>query len=143
MGAYEDRAFLIWSLSGSGLGTTINAAGNSGNWAIPGQNSDYFTPVNLGPFTDLALLVHCGTPTGTTPGLVVQVDMYDDQGNLYPQVMKTASITAAGSAAPVYAGLRGGAAGIYVVFTTWGRVSWSLTGTSPVFPGVEIQLLGR
>lgn len=143
MGAYQDRANLIWSLSGSGLGTTINAAGNSGNWAIPGPNADYFTPVPLGAFTDLGLFVHCGTPTGTTPSLTVQLDLYDDAGNLFPQVMKTAGITAAGSAAPVFTGLRGGAAGLYVVMTNWGRVSWTLTGTTPVFPGVEIQLFGR
>lgn len=144
MGTYEDRAKLIWSLSGSGAGTTISAAGNSGTWGDTPTAPYPSSLIALSPASDVALFVYvAGTPTGTTPSLTVQLDVFDGAGNLFPQVLKTAAVTATGAAAPVYAGVRGGAATSYAVFPAYGRISWTVSGTTPVFPLVEIQLWGR
>jgi hypothetical protein len=134
----------IWSLSGSALGTTIAGAGNSGSWpAPPYQQSQLnnMTPVDLRYVDDLALLVSVGAIV-STPSLKVQVDGYDDDGNLYPAISGVpAAITAAGSAVPVYIGRHGGTAGLFVVLPSWGRLSWTCTGGSCT--GVEISLYGR
>jgi hypothetical protein len=71
----------------------------------------------------------------------VQLDVYDDAGNLYLQLIKTASLSGAGSAGPVYGGLHGGAASSYLVLPRWGRVSWTCTGGSVA--GADITLYGR
>jgi hypothetical protein len=140
----QDPVRRIWTLSGSGLGTTIAAAGNSGNWpnlpATPAQ-LNAMTPVDLRWVDDLALFVNVGAIVGT-PSLKVQLDGYDDDGNLFPAIsgMPTA-ITAAGAAPPVYIGHHGGASGLFVVLPQWGRVSWTCTGGSCT--GVEISLYGR
>jgi len=140
---YEDRAKLLWCLSGSGLGTTISAAGNSGNWGDTPTDPFPSSKISLSPASDVGLFVFIGAaPTGTTPSLIVQLDLFDNAGNLFPQALKTAAITAAGATA-VYAGVRGGSSANYVVFPAYGRVSWTLTGTTPVFPQAEISLWGR
>jgi len=72
----------------------------------------------------------------------VQIDGYDDLGNLFPAIAATANITAAGAAAPVYVGRHGaGSAAQFVVLPMWGRVSWTCTGGSVT--GTEIALWGR
>jgi hypothetical protein len=133
----------LWSLSGSGLGTTLTASGNSGSWGDTAPATFPSGSIDLGKASDVGLFVHVGTPGGTTPSLTVQLDLYDDLGNIYLQVLKTAAITTAGSAAPVFAGLHGGSASAYLVLPMWGRVSWAITGTTPSFPGTEIALYGR
>lgn len=137
---------ILWSLAASGLGTTISGAGNSGNWPAgngPGNDfpqADFETPVDLRDIQDVALFVNVGGIT-SAPAFLVQLDLYDDAGNLYLQVLKTASLAAAGSAAPVYAGLHGGAASSYLVLPGWGRVSWTCTGGTVT--GTSILLYGR
>jgi hypothetical protein len=139
------RSKIIWSLAASGLGTTISGAGNSGDWAGNGPGdilpqADFETPVDLRDIQDVALFVNVGGITGT-PAFQVQLDLYDDAGNAYLQVLKTASLSAAGSAAPVYGGLHGGAASSYLVLPGWGRVSWTcIDGT---VTGTSILLYGR
>jgi hypothetical protein len=141
---YEDRAKLLWSLSGSGLGTTISAAGNSGGFSDVPPAAFPSSAIGLSPVGDIGLFVTVGgTPTGTTPTLTVQLDLFDSLGNIFLQVAKTAAINSSGAAAPVYAGVRGGSAAQYIVFPQYGRISWAVTGTTPVFPLCEFQLWGR
>jgi hypothetical protein len=139
------RANLLWSLAASGLGTTISGAGNSGPWegAGPGDDvpqADFESEIDLGDILDVALFVNVGAIT-SSPAFQVQLDLFDDLGNLYLQVLKTASLNAPGSAAPVFAGLHGGAASSYLVLPRWGRVSWTCTGGTVT--GTAITLYGR
>jgi hypothetical protein len=139
------RSRILWSLAASGIGTTISAAGNSGDWAGTGPGdilpqADFETGIDLGDVQDVALYVYVGG-IASSPAFQVQLDVYDDAGNLYAQVMKTASLSAAGSAAPVYAGLHGGSASSYLVLPRWGRVSWTCTGGTVT--GTSILLYGR
>ena len=139
------RARVLWSLAASGLGTTISAAGNSGDWAGTGAGdilpqSDFETAVDLRDIQDVALFVNVGGVT-SSPAFLVQLDLYDAAGNLYLQVLKTASLSGTGAAAPVYAGLHGGAASSYLLLPEWGRVSWTCTGGTVT--GTDIFLYGR
>jgi hypothetical protein len=139
------RARILWSLAGSGLGTTISGSGNSGGWGGNGPGdilpeADFESAVDLRDIEDVALFVHVGGVT-SSPAFLVQLDVFDDDGNLYLQVMKTASLSAAGSAVPVYAGLHGGTASSYLLPPSWGRVSWTCTGGTVT--GTAITLYGR
>jgi hypothetical protein len=129
---------LIWSLTGSALGTTISAAGNSGTWSSTNPSQE--TALDLRWVDDLALYVYVTSIT-SSPSLVVKVDGYDDLGNLFPTLATTAAITGSGAAAPVYIGRHGGASGNFVVLPQWGRISWTCSGGSAV--GTEIALWGR
>lgn len=144
MSRIQDPARIVWSLATSGLGATITANGNSGTYNAATQNA--CTTVDLRAVEDVLLTVYVGGPvTGTTPTLVAQLDIYDDLGNLIqPAVLKTApNVTAAGGSGLVSGGVHGSSATSSIVFPSWGRVSWAVTGTTPVFQGVEISLFGR
>jgi hypothetical protein len=139
MGNYDPISKILWTLAGSGKGGTITTSGDSTTGAGPGPALDGHD------VTDLALIVVVtGTPTGTSPTLMVQVDMQDANGNWIPGVVKlAANITAAGTYV-VYGGLNGGPGSAYVVLTGKLRVSWTIGGTaSPTFTGVQIALQGR
>ncbi len=132
-----------WRLSGSGLSTTIAAgSGNSGTWGLTPPVSYPYSPVDIGGVTDLSLYVFTGTKTASA-SLVVNLDLYDDDGNLFPAVMSTAAITASGAAPVVTCGLHGTTAGTYLVLPSYARVSWVLSGSGASFAGVEITLYGR
>lgn len=138
-------AKLLWSLTASGDGTTISAAGNSGSWAGNGPGDLYpqvsaETAVDLRDAADVVLMVTVGGVTGT-PAFVVNLDCYDDQGNLFPAMLSTASLAAAGSKTAA-GGLHGGSASSYLVLPRWGRVSWSGL-TSASVTGAQIALFGR
>lgn len=144
MGNLQPRAKIVWSLAATSIGTTLTATGNSGNWesntAGAGdwpQAVSWRTPVDLREITDVTLMVSVGGVT-STPSLVASLDVYDDQGNLYPAVLSTAALTAAGVKTAA-GGLHGGSA--YLVLPEWGRVSWTLTGGTVT--GTEIVLYGR
>lgn len=130
----------VFSLIASGRPSTINANGNSGAYAF-GSISKALDVRNI---CDLLLTVSIGNaPTGTTPTLTVQVNLFDDQGNLYtPAALTTAALTAAGVTA-LSAGLHGGSASAYLVVPNWAQVSWVVGGTTPSFTAVEISLNGR
>jgi hypothetical protein len=136
---------LLWSLTGTKAGTTLSAAGTSGNWAGNGPGDLYpqvtaETPIDLRDATDVVLMVAVGGVTGT-PAFVVSLDIYDDQGNVFVGVLSTASLAAAGSKT-IAGGLHGGSASSYLVLPRWARVSW--TGlTSASVTGTQIALYGR
>jgi hypothetical protein len=136
-GNYQPRSKLLWNLAGSGEGNTLTGPGDSTTGAGPNSFID------IGDVTDLALVVVVGAPSGTTPTLMVQVDMQDAYGNWIPGVVKLpANVTAAGTTV-VYGGLHGGSATAYAVLTGKARVSWVVGGTAgPSFPA-QISLYGR
>lgn len=149
MGNLQPRAKLIWSLAASGEGTTLAAAGNSGDWAGSGPGDwppivNAETPIDLREITDVVLMVSVGGVTGT-PAFVVSLDLYDNLGNLYAAALSTASLAAAG-VKTVAGGLHGGYDGVsatsYLVLPEWGRVSWSGL-TSDSVTGTQIALYGR
>lgn len=128
---YLPIAKVLYNSLSRGLSGTIAATGDSGTALI-----------DLREVLDVTLSVNVGVPTGTTPGLVVGLDLLDACGNWIPQAIKTAQITATGLTV-VYGGLHSAGATM-VVLTAQGRISWTLTGTAgPTFPGVAISLIGR
>jgi hypothetical protein len=142
---YTPCAKLLWSLAASGTGTTISGSGNSGGWEGNGPGdilpqADFEGSIRLRDVLDVGLYVSVGAVTGS-PAFQVQLDVFDSLGNLYAQLIKTASLSAAGSAAPVFGGLHGAGASAYLVLPEWGRLSWTCTGGSVT--GTEIELWGR
>jgi hypothetical protein len=138
-------ARVLWSLTASGLGTTISAAGNSGSWAGNGPGdlnpaTGFETPVNLRDVNDVALMISVGGVT-SSPTMKVGLDFYDDLGNLYADVLQTAAITGTGTTI-LAGGLHGGTASTYLLLPQWGRVNWSAV-SGGTFTGVEIALFGR
>lgn len=138
-------ARVLWSLTASGPGTTISAAGNSGSWAGNGPGDLYAavndeTPVNLRDVNDVALMISVAGVT-SSPTMKVGLDFYDDLGNLYADVLQTAAITGTGTTI-LAGGLHGGTASSYLLLPQWGRVNWSAV-SGGTFTGVEIALFGR
>lgn len=133
-GTYNPAARTLWTLSGSGLGSTLSASGNSGL-------------VSVGAVADVWLAVTVtGTPTGTTPTLDVGIDVQDPDGNWYPGVAKITQLTTSAGRGTAYAGLHMpvvASTSAALVLPEWCRVSWTLGGTSPVYPGTSISLVGR
>jgi hypothetical protein len=145
--ALGDRGTLIWSLAGSGLGTTLTATGNSGAWSAAVDYA-YRSPVDLRWVDDLTMTAYvAGAVTGTTPSLTVQLGFFDNSGNLYqPTTLKMTAITATSTALTgqfLAIGRHAGSAGTYIAFPEWGQVAWTITGTTPAFNGVEIELWAR
>ena len=138
MGDVDQRAKIIWRLSNSGLGTTLTADGDTGGFT-PGVN--LASAVDIRRVTDLALMVYCSGTVVATSSLVVNLDVFDAAGNLFPAVLSTTALTATGGEV-AYGGLYSGGAA-QIVLPEWGRISWAVTGTSPSLSGVEISLYGR
>jgi hypothetical protein len=126
------QARVLWNLKGSGISPTLSASGNSGT-----------TPINLIAVTDVWLAVFvAGTSTGTTPTLDVQLDVQDPDGNWILQVAKVTQLTSAPNYSTASAGLHIASTGS-MVLPLYGRVTWTLGGTTPVFPNASISLIGR
>lgn len=129
-------ARVLWNLSDSGTPKTLSVSGSSGA-----------TPINLIDISDVWLAVTvAGAPTGTTPTLDVGLDVQDPDGNWYPTIAKIAQITTAAGRGSAYAGLHmpiSGTASAAVVLPSGGRVSWTISGTNPVYPQTSIALMGR
>ncbi|MFD9564351.1 hypothetical protein [Streptomyces sp. NPDC059994] len=128
-GANPSAARTLWKLNGSGT-TTLSVNGDSG-------------PISIGDVTDLWLPVYvAGTSTGTSPTLDVQIDVQDLDGHWFPQVAKVTQLTSAPNFTNVSCGLHIGGLGS-MVLPHFCRVSWTLGGTNPAFPGASISLVGR
>lgn len=139
MGTAADRVYLIWSLTSSGLGTTLTTSGNSGGYTATGVPQRTTVDLRYGWGDDYWLSVFATGGAGT--GLVAQLDAYDDQGNLFPAILTATSVASAPGHAVVFGGRHGGGGtGTYFVAPEYGRISWALTGT---MTGVEIALYGR
>jgi hypothetical protein len=131
---------LIWSLSSSGLGTTISGAGSSGSYTAAGNIK---SAVDLRYVDDLELLVTVTSKTAT-PTFAVQFGFFDDQGNLYApsNLNLPVTLTSTPATALLAAGRHAGQANTYYTFPEWGQIAWTLTGGGSV-NGVEITLYGR
>lgn len=136
MGIYNPVPRTLWDLQSSPLTTTISASGNSGTVAI-----------DLLDVTDVWLSVYLGAaPTGTTPTLAAQLDVQDPDNNWITAVAKTATVNANGASASAFAGLHMpnvSTSSAAFVLPRWGRIAWTVTGTTPVFSAVSICLTGR
>jgi hypothetical protein len=137
---YGPSSRLIWSLSSSGLGTTISGSGNSGAWANTGVTLNALSAVDLRDTADVILMVTVGAVVGT-PSLTVVLNIFDDVGNLYATGITTAALTAAGSSL-VSGGLHG-LTGMQLVLPQWGQVAWTQTGSEASVTGTEIAVYAR
>lgn len=126
-------AATIWTNLVNGAGPTLNAAGNSGqiDCLLYGRLGLQIAPV--------------GTPTGTGPTITFTISGQDGQGNLF-QLLQSAAIAtpftpvllSVGTGFPATANL---SAGVFV--PRYVVVSWTLGGTTPVFPNIQVTLQGR
>ncbi len=141
--AYDDSVRLIWSLAQSGPATTISGAGNSGSYSATPTNIR--SAVDLRRVDDIWLSVNAAGGAGTT--LKVQLNFFDDQGNLFQFITGTTpllgvTVASAPGQAIAFAGRHGGGgSGNYVVPSEWGQVAWTIGASS--MTGVEIALYGR
>lgn len=131
--AYSPYGRYFWqqkaTITGNGNSTALNVSG---------------TPIDIHDATDLWLAVFApNAPTGTTPTLNVQLDVFDDFGNLFPGVLALTQLT--GSVLRAH-----GSIGVHVqggtslVLPAQCQVSWTIGGTvNPTWPGLCISLLGR
>jgi hypothetical protein len=139
----NETAYLIWSLTASGLGTSLTTSGNSGSYSAANPNAR--TAVDVRWADDLWLSVIAAGGSGTN--LKVQVNFYDDLGNLFQAITGTTpllgvTVASAPGSAIAFAGRHGGGGSgqNYIVPSEWAQVAWTLTGT---MTGVEIALYGR
>lgn len=138
---YAPSSRVLWSLTASGLGTTLGAAGNSNPNGWNATNANARSTLDLRDVTDVWVSAYAaGAVTGGAPSLVVNLDVYDDAGNLFAAVQSTTAITGTTSGQAASVGLHTGGAKA-MVLPSWGRVSWTV-GTGS-FAGVEIAVFGR
>ena len=132
--AYSPYGRYFWQHQG-----TITSSSNSTTLNTP-TNS----PIDIHDATDLWLAVYApNTPTGTAPTLTVQLDVFDDFGNLFPAVLALTQLTTSTLKAQGSVGVhvQGGTS---LVLPAQCQVSWTIGGTgSPTWPGLCISLLGR
>lgn len=137
--SFDGSARLIWSLTSSLPATSITTSGNSG--AYSAANPSARTAVDLRRVSDVWLSVFATAGSGTA--LTVNLDAYDDLGNLWTGANALMSVTLASAPGQkaAYGGRHAtGSGSAYFVAPEWGRISWALTGT---MTGVEIALYGR
>ena len=129
-------ARVLWNLSDSGTPKTLSGAATTSSPTI-----------NLIDISDVWLAVTvAGTPTGTSPTLDVGLDVQDPDGNWYPTVAKITQLTGTAGSGSAYAGLHMPnvtSSSAALVLPSYGRVTWTLGGTSPVYPQTSIALMGR
>jgi hypothetical protein len=131
--AYSPYGRYFWQHQG-----TITGNGNSTSLNTPTN-----TPIDIHDATDLWLAVYApNAPTGTTPTLTVQLDVFDDFGNVFPGVLTLTQLTTSTLKAQGSIGVhvQGGTS---LVLPATCQVSWTVGGTTPAWPGLCISLLGR
>ncbi len=129
MGNYQQRATILFNSGAGGFPPDITATGHS-------------TAFDTSLISDVALVVTVGgAPSGSSPTLVVGVDMEDAAGNWISQVIKTGTLNASGTT--VVSGGLHGLTGNQIVLSGKCRVSWTVGGTGPTFPATQISLIGR
>jgi hypothetical protein len=135
MSSYKP-ARVLWNLGGAGPGTTLSGAATTSSPVI-----------SLGDISDVWLAVNVqGTPTGTTPTLDVGLDVQDIDGNWFPLAAKIVQLTTAAGRGSAYAGLHMptvASTSAQIVLPLYGRITWTLGGTTPVYPQTSICLIGR
>ncbi len=138
--SFDDSVRLIWSLTSNLPATSITTSGNSGAYTATPAPGVGRTAVDLRRVDDVWFSVIAAGGSGTA--LTVNLDAYDDLGNLWTgsgQSPLSLTLASAPGRQAVYGGMHGGSS-TYFVLPEWGRISWALTGT---MTGVEIALYGR
>ncbi len=114
----------VWSLDGA---------------SFVGAGSTSSVVLDIHDVTDLWLAAFVASaPAGTSPTLTVQVDLIDQDDNVYPAALALTALTAAGH--------QSGSCGLHtsnLVLPMQCQVTWTLGGTSPEFSGVTLSLFGR
>jgi hypothetical protein len=121
-------------------GLSITTSSDTVTGTVRNQVSNATTGlIDVSSISNGLLIVSVGTVTGTTPTLALFFDVQDAYGN-WVQVSGATSITPAViTTAGVYTG--NVSTGDLLAFN--GRLRWTVTGTTPVFPGVSLNLYGR
>lgn len=133
MGVYDPRAELLWwSQTAPGVGTTLQVAGTYESATI-----------DLRDAADVWLAVYvAGTSTGTLPTLDVWLDLKDAAGNWLLQAVHVTQLASGPGYASASAGIHIAGNGS-MCLPHFGRVTWTLGGTLPVFPQASISLYRR
>lgn len=131
--AYSPYGRYFWQHQGTITGSSNSTTLTTGN-----------VPIDIHDATDLWLsVVAPNAPTGTTPTLTVQLDVFDYYGNLFPGVLALTQLTTSTLKAQGSIGVhvQGGTS---LVLPAQCQVSWTIGGTAnPTWPGLCISLLGR
>jgi hypothetical protein len=129
-------ARVLWNLTDGATPKTLSGVGSANSGSI-----------NLIDISDVWLAVTVvGTPTGTSPTLDVGLDVQDPDGNWYPTIAKIAQITGSAGRGSAFVGLHMpnvASTSAAFVLPSFGRVTWTLGGTNPVYPQTSIALMGR
>lgn len=129
-------ARVLWNLTPSGTILTLSGAATT--------SSPTFSLTDI---SDVWLAVTVtGTPTGTTPTLDVGLDVQDIDGNWFPSVAKITQMTTTAGRGSAYAGLHMPnvtTTSAALVLPNFGRITWTLGGTTPAYPQTSICLIGR
>lgn len=96
------------------------------------------TPIDLLNVTDVSVWVTATLGSGGAPSLLVQLDLFDQYGNVFLQVAKmSAALTATGKSS-FSAGLHSSG----LVLPRWGQITWTLDGASS-WSAVDVEVVGR
>ena len=134
MAIYNPRANLLWwSQSAPGFGgTTLSGAGTV-----------HSADIDLRDSCDVWLAVYvAGTQTGTNPTLDVWLDLKEASGQYLLQAVHATQITTTPAYSSASAGIHIAGNGS-MTLPEYGRITVTLGGTTPVYPGVSISLYGR
>lgn len=139
MKLYTPSGSRIWNLSGSGEGNliTVNGSSDPSGWQ---PNSSPHSNVDLRDIADVWLAVSVSAISGAGASLQVQLDLFDNDGNVYPAALQLAAALTATGTASIAGGLH--VATKALVLPEWGRVSWTVAGSSPQITA-QISLFGR
>lgn len=108
-------------------GQTITASGTSG-------------VINTANISNGIILATVNAAAGTTPSLTFYFEIVDDFGNTY--VIAEATGQQVITTGPVTLALPFGQHTGYTLGSS-GKVGWLVSGTTPSFTGVDIQVIGR
>lgn len=131
MAIQESRAAaLVWTNVVAGTGVTLSGVATANSGAISALQYE-----RLGLF-----IAQVGAPTGTTPSLTITLQALDQDGNVYTLAAGTAITAAAVQEISVGPGL-GATPNLFIPQLV--QVQWAVTGTTPVFPNLQLNLYGR
>lgn len=110
---------------------------------LAGTGTSSSGAIDTHDMTDLWLAAFVvGTPTGTTPTLNVQLDLFDAFGNVFSNVVALTQLTTATTKAYTSVGVHVQGSGSLVIPNQC-QVTWTLGGTTPKFPQTCLTLIGR
>jgi len=98
-----------------------------------------------GNINSLWLALVTGTPTGTTPTLAVFLDAVDAFGNVLPAAVTLPagfSLTTVAGAGQCSIGFMAPSP-LQLVLPYAVQLRWTVSGTTPNYPNVQLTLLGR